>query len=50
MDALQDNKTCNYKGKYYYILRDIKSKKCFIEVDGQRKYLDCKENYTMNYS
>lgn len=34
-------KTCEYKGINYFIFTDRKTKKCFIEVDGKRKYLDC---------
>lgn len=37
----EEQKICEYQGEEYFVLTDIKSKKCFIEVDGQRKYLDC---------
>lgn len=33
-------KTCEYKGVTYFVLMDLNGK-CFIEVDGHRKYLDC---------
>ena len=39
-----ENKTCEYQGMTYFILTDMKAKKCFIEVDGQRLYLDCNGN------
>lgn len=32
--------TCEYQGALYFVLRDIANGKCFIEVDGERKYLD----------
>lgn len=32
--------TCEYKGVTYFVFTDM-NKKCFIEVDGKRKYLDC---------
>lgn len=39
---MQENqKTCEYKGVTYFVLNDIGTGKCFIEVDGERKYLDC---------
>lgn len=34
-------KTCEYKGVTYFVLNDIRTGKCFIEADGERKYLDC---------
>lgn len=34
-------KTCDYKGITYFVMSDINSGKCFINVDGKRKYLDC---------
>ena len=37
-------KTCEYKGLTYFIMTDMETKKCFIEVDGQRLYLDCNGN------
>lgn len=41
-ENIQGNqKTCEYKGVTYFVLNDIKTGKCFIEVDGERKYLDC---------
>lgn len=33
-------KTCKYKGATYFVLNDISTGRCFIEVDGNRKYLD----------
>lgn len=35
-----DRKTCDYKGITYFVLTDMKGE-CFIEVNGERKYLDC---------
>ena len=35
------HRTCEYNGKTYFVLTDIKTKKCYIEVEGKRKYLDC---------
>lgn len=35
-----EQKTCEYLGITYFVLRDM-SGRCFIEVDGQKKYLDC---------
>lgn len=32
-------KTCDYKGATYFVLTDMNGK-CFIEVDGKKKYLD----------
>lgn len=32
--------TCEYQGVSYFVLRDISNGKCFIEVDGERKYLN----------
>lgn len=32
--------TCEYQGASYFVLRDISNGKCFIEVDGERKYLN----------
>lgn len=32
--------SCEYQGKLYFVLRDISNGKCFIEVNGERKYLD----------
>ena len=34
-------KTCEYQGVTYFVMTDIENGKCFIEVDGERKYLDC---------
>ena len=34
-------KTCDYKGITYFVQTDINTKKCFILIDGKRKYLDC---------
>ncbi len=36
-----NQKTCEYKGVTYFVLNDIRTGKCFIEADGERKYLDC---------
>jgi len=36
-----NQKTCEYKGVTYFVLNDISTGKCFIDVDGVRKYLDC---------
>lgn len=35
-----DLKTCEYQGTTYFVATDMETKKCFIEVDGKRKYLD----------
>lgn len=35
-----ENNICEYKGVSYFVLRDINNGKCFIEVDGKRKYLN----------
>ena len=32
-------KTCEYKGLTYFVLTDMNGK-CFINVDGKKKYLD----------
>ena len=32
-------KTCEYQGATYFVLTDMKGK-CFINVDGKKKYLD----------
>ena len=41
-ENIQGNqKTCEYKGVTYFVLNDIRTGKCFIEADGERKYLDC---------
>lgn len=37
----EEKKTCEYQGVTYFVLTDINNGKCFIEVDGERKYLDC---------
>ena len=34
------HKTCEYNGATYFIIEDMKTKRCFIEVDGKRLYLD----------
>ena len=39
-----DNRTCEYQGVTYFVLTDMETKKCFIEVDGKRLYLDCNGN------
>lgn len=36
-------KTCEYQGVEYFVLTDMKGK-CFINVDGKKKYLDCNGN------
>lgn len=36
-------KTCEYQGVTYFVLTDMKGK-CFINVDGKKKYLDCNGN------
>lgn len=40
-EECHDQRTCEYQGDTYFVLTDINTSKCFIEVDGQRKYLDC---------
>ena len=35
-----DDRTCEYNGTTYFVLTDMETKKCFIEVDGKRLYLD----------
>lgn len=35
-----EQNTCEYHGVTYFVMTDINGK-CFIEVDGERKYLDC---------
>ena len=37
----EEHKTCEYKGVTYFVMTDISNGECFIEVDGQRRYLDC---------
>lgn len=37
----EEKKTCEYQGVTYFVLTDINNGKCFIEVEGERKYLDC---------
>lgn len=37
----EEKKTCEYQGVTYFVITDINNGKCFIEVDGERKYLDC---------
>lgn len=37
-------KTCEYQGVEYFVLQDIKDGRCFINVDGKKKYLDCNGN------
>ena len=32
--------TCEYQGVSYFVLRDISNGKCFIDVGGERKYLN----------
>ena len=34
------HRTCEYNGTTYFIIEDMKTKRCFIEVDGKRLYLD----------
>ena len=35
-----NGKTCIYQGVTYFVTREIGSGRDFIEVDGERKYLD----------
>ena len=35
-----EKNTCEYKGVTYFVLTDMQGR-CFIEVNGERKYLDC---------
>lgn len=35
-----EQQTCEYQGVTYFVMTDMNGK-CFIEVDGERKYLDC---------
>ena len=35
-----ERKTCEYKGVTYFVLTDMQGR-CFIDVNGERKYLDC---------
>lgn len=45
-NALENNenkperRTCEYKGVTYFVLTDMQGR-CFIDVNGERKYLDC---------
>ena len=32
--------TCEYQGELYFVFSDISNGKCFIDVNGERKYLD----------
>lgn len=36
----KEQNTCKYQGVTYFVMTDINGK-CFIEVNGERKYLDC---------
>ena len=36
----EEQNTCEYQGITYFVMTDMNGK-CFIEVEGQRKYLDC---------
>lgn len=36
-------KTVEYKGSTYFVVTDLKGR-CFIEVEGKRRYLDCNGN------
>lgn len=38
-----EHKTCKYEGVTYFVLTDMDGK-CFIEVNGDRRYLDCHGN------
>lgn len=42
-DQENNHKTCEYQGITYFVLTDMAGKG-FIEVDGERKYLDCNGN------
>ena len=35
-----ERKICEYKGVTYFVLTDMQGR-CFIDVNGERKYLDC---------
>ena len=35
-----ERKTCEYKGVTYFVLTDMQGR-CFIDVNGERKHLDC---------
>ena len=35
-----ERKICEYKGATYFVLTDMQGR-CFIDVNGERKYLDC---------
>ena len=37
-------RTCEYKGITYFVLTDMETRKCFIEVNGKKMYLDCHGN------
>ena len=37
----EERKTCEYKGVTYFVMTDIQTKKCFIEVNGKKMFLDC---------
>lgn len=36
-------KTCEYQGMVYFVLTDMDGR-CYIQVDGKKKYLDCNGN------
>ena len=36
----EEKRTCEYKGVTYFVMTDIENGKCFIEVGGERKYLN----------
>ena len=37
----EERRTCEYKGVTYFVMTDIQTKKCFIEVNGKKMFLDC---------
>lgn len=42
--GIKEQQTCEYKGVTYFVLTDIKTRRCYIEVDGNKLYLDCNGN------
>lgn len=38
-----EKKTCEYQGMVYFVLTDMDGR-CYIQVDGKKKYLDCNGN------
>ncbi len=39
-ESNKSKEICEYNGKKYFVLPDLKNNKSFIEVNGKRKYLD----------